>query len=57
MFYGRYAVASTWFETILGGDIRSNPFIPPVGHVGVITPEVITKLDLIKQTVHKVCSK
>ena len=57
MFYGRYAVAATWFEMILGGDIRSNPFIPPVGHVGVITPEVITKFDLIKQTVHKVCSK
>ena len=57
MFYGRFAVAATWFETLVGGDIRSNAFIPPVGHVGVITPGVLKKLELIKETVHKVCSK
>ncbi len=57
LFYGRYAVAATWFETLIGGDIRSNPFIPPVNHVGVITPEVMHKLELIKETVHKVCNK
>lgn len=57
MFYGRYAVAATWFETLVGGDIRENAFIPPVSHVKIITPEVMKKLDLIKETVHKVCSK
>ena len=57
LFYGRYAVAATWFETLFGGDIRTNPFIPPVDKIGVITPDVMHKLELIKETVHKVCSK
>ncbi len=57
LFYGRYAVAATWFETVLGGDIRNNPFIPPVDKIGTITPDVMHKLELIKNTVHKVCSK
>lgn len=57
LFYGRYAVAATWFETLIGGDIRSNPFIPPVDKIGVITPDVMHKLELVKQTVHEICSK
>lgn len=57
LFYGRYAVAATWFETLFGGDIRSNPFIPPVDKIGAITPDVMHKLELIKDTVHKVCAK
>ncbi len=57
LFYGRYAVAATWFETLVGGDIRNNPYLPPVDKVGVITPEVMKKIELIRQTVHEVCKK
>ena len=27
--YGRYSVSAVWFETLLGGDISRNPYLPP----------------------------
>ena len=49
--YGRYAAAAVWYETVLGGDIRQNPFVPDGGE-GDSDPAL---LEQIKQTVHAVC--
>lgn len=57
LYYGRYAAAATWYETLIGGDITDNAYMPPIENIGLITPDVLHKIDLIKKTVHKVCSK
>ena len=54
--YGRYAVAATWYEKLLGGDITTNSWLP-FEKMGVVTPDMLNKLELVKQTVHKVVSK
>lgn len=53
LLYGRYATAATWFETVLGGDIRDNPFVPTDG--GQTPDEAL--LYTIRQTVHAVCAQ
>ena len=32
--YGRFAAAAVWYETLLGGDIRENPYMPPFHFIG-----------------------
>lgn len=49
--YGRYAVAAAWYETLFGGDIRANAFLPD----GVSTDEDLQKIRLIQQVVHHIC--
>lgn len=55
--YGRYAVAATWFETILHGDIRENTFLPPTEIVGELGEGALKRIEIIKDTVHAICSK
>lgn len=50
--YGRYAAAATWYETLLRGDIRENPFVPAGG--GRADPAL---LRTIRETVHAVCAQ
>lgn len=45
--YGRYAVSATWFEMLLGGDIRGNSFAP-----ADTSPEIIS---VVQRVVHEVC--
>ena len=45
--YGRYAAAATWFEMLLGGDIRENAFAP------ADTDPVL--MDKVRHTVHECC--
>ena len=49
--YGRYAVAATWFEHILQGDITENDFIP--NDINIKEKADISKLKLIKEVVHR----
>lgn len=50
--YGRYALASTWYEFILQKSILDNSFLPPK-----INDEIdIIKIKLIQNVVHKICS-
>lgn len=49
--YGRYAVAATWCQTLLGSDIRRNGFVPDGGDV----PADETLLACIRDTVAAVC--
>ncbi len=51
--YGRYAVAATWYETLLGGDITTNLWLP-FEKMGIVTPEMLCKLEIIKNIVHRV---
>lgn len=53
LLYGRYAVAATWYETLCHGDIFNTTFIPDKGTYGKITH---TQLNLIRETVHEICS-
>lgn len=48
--YGRYAVAATWYETLLGADVRENPYAPPGAEDRAL-------LTLIRRTVHAVCAR
>lgn len=57
LLYGRYAVAATWFETLLGGDITKVDYLPPEDKVGVIGDAALHRIEVIKQTVHDLCSK
>lgn len=57
LLYGRYAVAATWFETLLGGDIRNNSFLPPEEIVGKLGQGALNRIELIKNTVHGICTK
>jgi hypothetical protein len=48
LIYGRYAVAATWYETILHKSIMDNTFIPAM----IDNMEVsIEKINLIKKQV------
>jgi hypothetical protein len=53
LIYGRYAVAATWYEFILGQSILDNSFIPPV--IDGLTAND-KELKLIKETVHQTIS-
>ena len=57
LLYGRYAVAATWFETLLKGDIRKINFLPPVEIVGELHEGALKRIEIIKETVHGICSK
>lgn len=63
LIYGRYALASTWFETLFGGDIFEADFLPQAEDVingFTIDSEHVTdkqKIELIKQCVHNVCKQ
>lgn len=47
--YGRYAAAAVWYETLAGGDIRKNAFVPRVD--GVPADEEL--LEVLRQAVHR----
>lgn len=55
--YGRYAVAATWFETLLGGNISESDFLPPEEIVGPLGEGALKRIDVIRKTVHEICSK
>lgn len=57
LLYGRYAVAATWFETLLGGDITKSTYLPPEEKVGVLGEGALKRVEVIKRTVHEICSK
>lgn len=57
LLYGRYAVASTWFETLLGGDIKKSDYLPPEEKVGALGNGALHRIEVIKDTVHEICSK
>ncbi len=57
LLYGRYAVAATWFETLLGGNITANPFLPPEEKVGVLGKPALDRLEVVKTITHRICSK
>ncbi|MHB8961713.1 MAG: DUF4886 domain-containing protein [Saccharofermentanales bacterium] len=49
--YGRYALAATWFETLLHSNILVNTFVPHTDD-GYASDELLM---IIRQTVHRVC--
>ncbi|HIW73160.1 MAG TPA: DUF4886 domain-containing protein [Firmicutes bacterium] len=51
--YGRYAAAATWYETLLGGDIRRNPYLPD----GDGLPVEEDLLAVVRETVHTLASR
>ncbi len=55
LLYGRYAAAAVWYESLLGGDIRQNPFVPS-RETAPAAPEDVQAdpalLALIRETVH-----
>ncbi len=53
LVYGRYALAATWFEFILKGNVLENSFIPPALEGEVVD---VLKIRLIKETVHELLS-
>ena len=53
LIYGRYAVAATWYECILNGNILENDFIP-VSQDDKTNNKLIR---LIKNTVHNICKE
>ncbi|MBR2043826.1 MAG: DUF4886 domain-containing protein [Clostridia bacterium] len=57
LLYGRYAVAATWFETLLKGDIREISFLPPEEIVGKLGEGALRRIELIKKIVHEICTK
>lgn len=52
LVYGRYALAATWFETLLHGNILENAYIPPPDD-GDPSDALLA---VIRQTVHRVCN-
>ncbi len=57
LLYGRYAVAATWFETLLGGNILENKFADFDEKVGALGETAMHRIEVIKKTVHEICSK
>ena len=57
LLYGRYAIAATWFETLLGGNILENTYLPPEEKVGVLGDGALKRIEVIKKTVHSMCTK
>ena len=55
LLYGRYLVAAVWYETLCGGNILENPFVPQTPELpdAVVDPEALA---VIKQCVHEYCS-
>ena len=51
--YGRYAAAAVWYECLLDGDIRSNPYLPPAAEPEQDAPRLV----VIRETVHRLCEK
>jgi hypothetical protein len=49
MVYGRYALAATWYEYVVKGNILNNPYIPPVIEEVVADEQV---LQIIKTSIH-----
>lgn len=49
--YGRYALAATWYEYVVKGNILNNKFLPPVVDEVTISNE---ELQRIKQCVHNI---
>lgn len=54
--YGQYAAAAAWYETLCGKSILENTYFPEVDNPEVILPSA-NELQLIKETVHRFCSK
>ncbi len=57
LLYGRYAVAATWFETLLGGNILESKFASFDERVGEVGETALHRIEVIKKTVHEICSK
>ena len=57
LLYGRYAVGATWFETLLGGNILESKFNSFDERVGELGETAQHRIEVIKQTVHEICSK
>ena len=57
LLYGRYAVGATWFETLLGGNILESKFNSFDERVGELGETALHRIEVIKQTVHELCSK
>ena len=57
LLYGRYAVGATWFETLLGGNILESKFNSFDERVGELGETALHRIEVIKQTVHEICSK
>jgi hypothetical protein len=49
--YGRYAVGAVWYETLLGGDITKNSFVP--AYEGIKAD--VSLIQRISEVVHTVC--
>jgi len=43
--YGRYALAAIWYETLMGGDVSKNPYLPPEADPALIA--------VIKEEIHR----
>lgn len=51
--YGRYALAATWYERLIGKDIQENTFMPHSDlWDGEADPEALA---VIRKIVHRVC--
>ncbi|MBO5745552.1 MAG: hypothetical protein J6S13_00495, partial [Clostridia bacterium] len=57
LLYGRYAVGATWFETLLGGNILESKFDTFDERVGELGEAALHRIEVIKKTVHEICSK
>ena len=51
--YGRYALAATWYESVIR-KILNNDYVPPTVDGVIVEDE---KLEVIKQCVHSVIQK
>lgn len=49
--YGRYALAATWYQTLLEGNILENDFVPDNG----VEPVDSSLIRLIQKTVYEIC--
>ena len=55
LLYGRYLLAAVWYETLCGGNILENPFVPATAEM----PDAIVDMEalqVIKNCVHEYCS-
>jgi hypothetical protein len=53
LVYGRFALAAAWYETLLGGDIRANGYVP-LGEDGAVVD--LCRIGRIRDVVHEVCA-
>lgn len=54
LVYGRYALAATWYEYVVGGNLLNNSYCPPVKDGVCATEE---ELSLIKRCIHDMRTK